>query len=500
MSDRHFVNPTRTAAETSHRLRVNDETAVRMGSTDASCPENNLLGSCFFRILYANVPPMPRKPRKAPETLDETDVLTGETADDLDPSAGPARSRLPFETFVQTMAGIKEAEVPYLYIFRLKPQCDKTLSGRRYKYIDKLEHPLPSDLYGYLKMAHGGGEYQLMLNAKHRVPTAVADCLYEVPLTEAEPIIDIKELVRGNPLSEQLIRKWKKDGRVIENAAGELEWAAGAAASAATTAAAAGSNALTDRIMIKAVDRLFDGEKQSSTTELLAIMKEAREQAAAAGGGNDMLLTYVMKSLETSEKRNAELMRDLMERDRKQQPSGGLAETVQTLKTLSENFGIQTGAATSQHWAVALVEQLAKAAPPLIGTIMLMRGGLTPGGQPMQQQAPVPAAPGQAPAPPAPPADNPQMREIRRLAERVLAMLDEERPGDEFAFSMVDMMGRPIYDNLVQAGKETISATLRSFPDLAPAFDARAAKLETFLDEFVNAYKEDEPEDPPAAA
>lgn len=467
---------------------------MRIECTNRISPKNRTLASCFFTVQYSTLRGMGNRTSK----IKEMGVVEGEEEATEPIPQATARPKLDLEGFRTAVAGLKPNDAPVLYINRLEPPVKKELSGRRFTYIEKLTE-LPADIYGHLKAIHGGGKYELLLNADNRRPNSVAKCILEVPLAEADPILDIRELVRGGPATEQLVRKWKQEGKVAELPTGELvaiapgQPAPGAPAQAST-------NQVFERFMARAVDQVFE-RQGSSIGELVSVMREAREQAKEQGGGNvatEMLLKFTLDQLAAAQQREANMVQQLFEiktgRNTGRQ-SDGLDVTVSTLKTLSETFGIQTnGGGNAPHWAVALVSELGKVAAPMLGAFMLMKQGITPGMPTAPPSTPPAALPEQAGAAPAPPPQqvNPQLAEMHRFGARVLQLLDKDRPGDEFAMSLVDMMGDEAYERLKQAGAPTLTAALRSFPDLAPEFDRRADKLQTFLQAFVTAF--DEPE------
>jgi hypothetical protein len=392
---------------------------------------------------------------------------------------GKVRPRLALPAFEASVAGLKENDVPNLYINRIKPQVKKENSGRPFNYIEKLNHPLPADLYGYIKKLHGGGEYQLMLNAANRQLTAVAECILEIPLAEADPILDFRELVRGKADTEQLIRRWKQEGKIGEDPDGSLfQIVQGQAPQQSSTAVS--TPQILEKVVNTALASMLEGNKQPSTLDIISIVRQMQPPPP-----DNTMMTFIVQQLTAQQDQNRMLMQQLLDQKGQSRGEGdNLSNTITTLKTLGDTFGIQTAAGGQQHWAVQLFEAISKMAPPLLGAFMLAKGPL------MESPAASPALPNPAADAAQPPPMDPRLAEIRRLAMRVLDAIDKERPGDEFAMSLVDMMGQQVYDQLASAGVETLNTTLRMFPDLAAQFDQRADKLATFLAEFVNAFKE----------
>lgn len=405
---------------------------------------------------------------------------------------------MPQLEFQAAMAGLKETDVPYLYINRTKPEVKKEQSGRQYNYVEKIEHPLPADIYGHVKSLHGGGEYQLLLNAKARTPNCVAEMILDIPISEADPILDIRELVRGKPLAEQLIRRWKKDGKVQE-VDGEL-FAVVPGQGPTGQQQTGGSSAIADKIMSKAVDKMFDEPKASSGAELIAAMREGREQAkelieAAAGkGGDSSMVTFLMSRIDNMEKSNLAMQERLFEAmTKKPAESSNLDTAFQLFDKVSEKFG--TGGQRSIVGEIG--EAIGKFGPPLIGAIMMFRGG----GMPAALPAAASPQPGGGAAPAAAPQQDPTMQrnidQVRKLGRRVIVAIDQDKAGGDFAQSFVDMEGEEMYGAMVQAGVPTLIATLRTLPDLALEFDKepRPEKLNKFLQEFIAWANEDAPEE-----
>lgn len=415
------------------------------------------------------------------------------------PDKQPLRPRQTPEDFQSAMAGLKERDVPYVYINRTKPPIKKEQvkqNPRPYNYIERIDFPLPSDLYGHIKRHHGGGEYQCLLNAKNRIPNCIGEAIIDVPITECDPILDVRELVRGNPLTEQLIRRWKKEGKVGETADGELFEITAGQAVPATVAAATPASPIVDRVLTKAVDRMFDEPKATSGAELIAAMREGREQAKeliqASGGGDSKLLDFALNRIASLEERNIALQEKWFEAmSKKPAESSNLDTAFQLFDKVSEKFGV--GGQRSLVGEIG--EAIGKFGPPLIGAIMMFRGGGMPPGLPAAAgSAPQPGA---TPAAPQPTAQDLAMQRnidsVRKLGRRVIVAIDQDKDGADFAQSFVDMEGEEMYAAMVQAGVPTLIATLRTLPDLAIEFDKepRPEKLNKFLQEFVTANDEE---------
>lgn len=402
------------------------------------------------------------------------------------------------EDFNAAMSGLKEKDVPYLYLFRTKPEVKKEQvkqNPRPYKYIERIDFPLPSDLYGHIKRNHGGGEYQCLLNAKNRIPNCIGELIIDVPIAEADPILDVRELVRGNTLTEQLVRRWKKEGKIGETADGDLyEISAGQPSPGAAPQVA--TSPIVDRVLTKAVDRMFDEPKATSGAELIAAMREGREQAKeliqASGGGDSKLLEFALNRISSLEERNIALQEKWFEAmSKKPAESSNLDTAFQLFDKVSEKFG--TGGQRSLVSEIG--EALGKFGPPLIGAIMMFRGGGMPPGLPAAAaSAPQPGA---APTAPQPSAQDLAMQRnidsVRKLGRRVIVAIDQDKDGGDFAQSFVDMEGEEMYAAMVQAGVPTLIATLRTLPDLAIELDKepRPEKLNKFLQEFVSANDEE---------
>ncbi|QYU68494.1 hypothetical protein J4558_27475 [Leptolyngbya sp. 15MV] len=125
--------------------------------------------------------------------------------------------------FTKTVKNYPDTTGAVLYFYRLKPKINRKLVGIKFKYIERMTPPFPEDFIRYLRSTHGGGEYEIHMTDAKKVPAPVCRAQIIVPLEDCDPIIqNPAELVRGEAYTEQLIARWRAEGKVIVKEDGTL--------------------------------------------------------------------------------------------------------------------------------------------------------------------------------------------------------------------------------------------------------------------------------------
>ena len=415
--------------------------------------------------------------RRSTKTVVEDDTITTVEAEEGESKPAKLRPKLGFDGFLQKLAGLTPDDAPVIYINRISPKIDIALSGRKFKYLEKI-YSQPADLRGYIKQNHGGGKYDLLLNAENRAPSPVAQTVLEIPLNEAEPILDPVELVRGEPEVEQLIKRWHQNGKIAIGPDGQVQRSA--ATAEAAPGQAAPTNPLMDMVLKKALDVAFDGPKQPSMVEIIAAMK-------ASGGDQQQtqFMQFMMQQLTAAQTQNTALLTQMLEAKTRPSGANSLDQTITTLEKLSSTFGIKAGS-ESHSWVKDVIQLAPAIVGPLVGAFMALKGVGAPA--PGSAAQPGGAAPTEATATPAAPTvQDLRMAELRRFTVNIIDA------------SFVDIAGEADYQRVISMGAPTIKATLFTFPDLSSHLLALGERLDNFIEAFCHAYDPDQTTEEPAA-
>lgn len=390
-----------------------------------------------------------------------------------------------------------------IYCYRLNnPKIDLSLvPGNKGTNIAMMQAPYPVDLRQWFVDNHGGGVFEIKFNDTNQPHAQIVVCLVEIPWSEAEPIVDVRTIVRGPVESEQLITKWLNEGKITKDQAGNLKPGAG---SAAAGPAAPGDNTPQSviELMTHTYKKSFDmAIQQNDPMKMLALLKEIQGDKPA--GPDLMQLVTLIKTLQPqgSDPMMMELLREMRE-DRKllmdrlltaPEKPGGLSqmkELMEFVGVMREEFGVATPAAAK---APGFLESLAKYAPafaPIVAPAVMRL--LTPAGM---TDAPAIAAtaanPAQPAAPPSPAVTNAAAEGNRRLAALILQCLERELDGADLATTINLQYGEEAYDALKETGKEGMIAGIQAnAPEFWERLAPRAADLDKLLTEFMAAYED----------
>jgi len=161
--------------------------------------------------------------RKAAESNPET-----ESIEQL--LAGKRPKRVTPERLEQLLRDWPDHAGTKLYCYRIRPEVDfSQVSGKKGTNVAILMAPFPEDLRSWFIENHGGGKYEIKFNDANQPFTNIVTCFIDIPNSEADPILDVRTLVRGGNENEQLIQKWLNDGTIAKDAVGQLMPAATAA-------------------------------------------------------------------------------------------------------------------------------------------------------------------------------------------------------------------------------------------------------------------------------
>ena len=98
------------------------------------------------------------------------------------------------------------------YVYRLVPIIDRTLSDINHKsYIDIIQGKIDRD---YIVSEHGGGVYNLKINDRTTLNKPLMNLKIEIPVTEAQPKLDIRELDLNENKNKRYIDKLIQEGKL----------------------------------------------------------------------------------------------------------------------------------------------------------------------------------------------------------------------------------------------------------------------------------------------
>lgn len=441
--------------------------------------------------------------RKAPQTSPET-----ESIEEL--LAGKRPRKVSLQRLEELLRTWPDHAGTKLYCYRLKPEIDLSRIGKTGSNIGIMQAVYPDDLRKWFLSMHGGGLYELKFNDLNEAHSPIAVTQLEIPISEGEPILDVRTLVRGPVETEQLIQKWLNEGKITKDQAGELHPAApGASPQAAHTAAAGdGTPASVIDLMNHTYKSMFDqAMRQNDPVAMAKLMKELKGDGMdlptmlalfqqLQPKENPMMAMFMNMMLEMQKQTSAinqMLMQRLLEKPEASAQPGGLSamkEMVEFVSLMRDEFGVATPVAK----ASGFMDQLAKFAPaftPILAPAVMKL--LTPAG-PADIAAPAspanPAAPAQQPSDAAAQA---HQQANRRLATLMLNCLDRNLDGNDLATTINLQWGEEAYDGLKAFGRDGIVNSIQSAaPDLWEQMAARAEQVNTLLDEFLTAFDEAE--------
>jgi hypothetical protein len=182
---------------------------------------------------------MPRKSTKKDQETNKTAVLEppndAETLETLEATpleadesgqltlqerimAGKRPAILTPPDFKELLSAYTQQSGLKIYVWRQVPKIDLKLIGLKHRNLQVryASQGFPEDIALWLTSLYGGGEYKLQLNDGNLQFCGIAQVFVTVPMDQFEPILDVGSLVRGDPGNEQLIQRWKLEGKCFE--------------------------------------------------------------------------------------------------------------------------------------------------------------------------------------------------------------------------------------------------------------------------------------------
>lgn len=397
--------------------------------------------------------------------------------------------------FTKTVKNYPDTTGAVLYFYRLKPKINRKLVGIKFKYIERMTPPFPEDFVRYLRSTHGGGEYEIDLADNKKAPPPVCKAYITVPIEDCDPIIqNPAELVRGEAYTEQLIARWRAEGKVIVKEDGTL-----AAGQPGTTATQQGdiANRLLDRL------EKTEGQNQNAVVDVMAQgmgkvlqtslemmnpmkMLETMRDLAKGGGGDNQLMVLVLQQMM---QQNTMLMQKMMEREN---PGGDPMRVMDRMLSMFDRLSerIDKGG-KDEDWA----DKLAKIAPSVVTMVApyfenkaVQNSGLVPDAQLPNNSKPADSA--------RPPSSEPSQEEetrrgVEALAQMILRCMDRNLNGSALATTIVTTQSTENYYQWRSMGADGLQKAFEHFaPERWKLMQQRLANFKEFIDEFLTAFDE----------
>lgn len=381
-----------------------------------------------------------------------------------------------------------------VYVWRLRPEIDRTLVGLKHSNIAKW--PLDRDdaaSESRLLDEHGSGLYQLRLNDSNRGQgrITVAMARIEIDRPDRPAVIPPGELVNSEKNASFI--NWCRANGMTEHLWWEREKEETMSNSAEGIAVQELSD-ITRELLSRDKDRpaakdpfelalqaqqVFGAGKGDAVGDLVKIMKLMNETRAESGATTQLLMTALL---------------DVM-KDRRNESSGlgQVKEILELVNVARESGG---GGGDGSPWASFFQGLPAAIAgiSQIIGNVVALKtaAAAAPGGG-----VPVPfinqPTDTDGGAMPQNGDEQVNLMGLVKIAHRALAAFMQGVSGDDFAHG-VCMMEPELYNMLAGMGKEQMLQILQTQPGVWAQVEPRRAAVEEFLDAFI-AYG-DEPEGP----
>jgi len=407
--------------------------------------------------------------------------------------------KVSLEQFQKDVKSYANHDATAIYINRSRPAINRRQIGISKKYIARLRHPYPDDWQRYVKAVHGGGDYNLYFTDSNKVPAPQFKTSISIPLEECDPIIENPaELVRGDSYTEQLIARWRSEGKVIVKEDGTLM---------PGQPGAAGANDITNRlldkldahdkggndavvdVMAKGMDRLMGmGFEMMNPLKMIEAMEKLKGDN---GGGNAQMQMFMMVMQQTMQQ-NTMLIGKLFEREREPAAAADPMRLMDRMFTMFDRMSERMEQGPKEPMWMQVLNKLAPAAAAIAGPYMMGKAidnsGLVPDAQLPQQ----PAASAEHPA--ADPQQDANRQAIDHFAARMLRCMDRSLHGSCLAIAIETDQSKEQYYQWRSMGKAGLSHAIEHYaPERWKVIAQRTAEYDEFVDDFMTAFDE-EPE------
>lgn len=434
----------------------------------------------------------------------------------------------------------------HVYAYRTYPVINHELSGRKDKYIDKITQAV-GPVRDYLSRVHGGGEYYLILDdqAKSTIGTAVCATVIDIPWHEAPPVLDVEELVLGDPANRGYEEFLRARGQHPEQesqmrAPYQQPQAAGSVSDIVKLVVPILEKALNKEIspaekgyieyLKNQAESAAQANDPTKLVTLLASLKDLIAPAATAGdSASKVAIDMLRDELKAMREANADLQKRLFDSIQKKDSPNllGQIREIAGIVTAVKELLPRAPATAAVDSRTAMIQAISEAAQPILDSLpgVLQTWALARAQQagirvepgvhfPMRAEVMPPSAePAQGTGEEAAHAPNgtaggpqmipPQMLQLAaELGKMMFSAIEREIPGDEWARSFVDLNGLTMYRQVCGLGRERMLQILVSIPEFAPRVEMLGPVLVQFIDDFIagpDGDDEEAPREEPAA-
>ncbi len=382
------------------------------------------------------------------------------------------------------------------YVYRLFPLIDKKIiDPNASNSIDKISGSITPEEF---VQKHGGGKFKVIVNdldlGRDRKGRTVCYCVFEIPWTQFEPIINYKELLtndeKNKPYITYLINKGILDGStfdVVEPNTTKLDGITSlfmkivdqsdrntrSLVESIKTTANAGNNDANNLMRILLAERdkredllvkMMEGKDSGSNFDMMLKMIELMKPASTGENGTTALFQQIIQMQQNFTTQILELNKA----KESQEPKKTLKDELAELKEVMELFGNGGGnqrRSTAEVVIDGFERVLDKVAGP-IAQIFMAKMNFNPNAG-MGNLAPTPTA--QQPTTQTQQISQPDFETmakqfIANYGQVVISQLDQGATGNEFAEDVIRMFGDEAYAQVKMIGKENIISAAKSVP------------------------------------
>lgn len=415
------------------------------------------------------------------------------------------------------------------FLYREVPWIDRQrVDPTNKKYIDKFATKFHK-LDQYFLTTHGSGKYKVMVNDANRAKSpAIGAVRFEVNEPDYPPKFILEELVIDNPRNKSLVARLRAEGKL--NSEGQV-----------MTPNPGGNNADTNVAMLGLIRELIMKQNQpqqptrdAATDSVTSMMKTTHETAMGMlkeqmksddpdkfmkmmltikelfpanntpqdNGMKEMMMMFMKMQMDSSTKFEGLLMKMLEGNGNKTT----LKDEIETLVMLKDNFG-GSGDGGGVDRKKTLTELAFEYGAPVLSKVLDTVNGfmtlknyqagiaLQPQQQPSQPMAGLPA-----PVQPIKPQEEEpeaasnvvEMQtaesQVAQLIKgpggpMILGALNRGQSGDDFADSLVGMLGQLTYDQIAAAGKDSLLRGMQTVPEFWSQINPLS--IDKFVDDFI---------------
>lgn len=472
----------------------------------------------------------PPKPAIRTITRTEADANAEAIAKRRELPKPPGRQRVPFQLLQEWSSNLTQDQVDRLsiYVYRHWPEIN-----RDPKYIDCLPS-IPT--YDYIKSMHGGGKFGFTIKDTDQ-DKIYFDAVLDIPITEADPILDLSELDWNSKGNKSYINRLKSEGKID----GNNKILTNNNSNQNTQIPMLDPLLLVDRVtqiydkansnrnaelasrpkddggISKSIaDIMIENMKQNDPTKFLALVKEFMPKAVVPIPDTTMatILPIMMKMMEMQTAQASANMTMMLEvvKNNSSGKGGGdpLANAERLLDFIDRRSKPNSEGETTTDKIIGAVERIGVPLFEVITNAVMMKQS----GIPIPRPTPSQPAPQNQPPPVGidphtaqgreamrrlaqqsnsqqPTANQELIDAFRRFAPMIINAHNSNLAGSDFGQSIEDLFGLEVVSRIIAVGEQALFDAARSVPELwtviAPTPE-REVYMQEWLTDFVN-YK-----------